>query len=265
MRRIDSTHSTWLFDTERMRFCRSRGLDPSSITARQRVAAVLRARDRSLRAAFTVALNADHTRLLRVREEPEPTKDLDLHRRARIVAISSHRVIRRTRVRSAECSTLLLHLLRRRLLRSRGAARGIEPGAARGRRRRPTARCSSSPAPGRARRACSRTASPSSSPSKRVSPFGLAAITFTNKAAGEMKERVAELVGPVARAHVGVDVPLDVRAHPAPRSAGARDTARRSRSTTRPTPSASSTTCGATSTWIPSASRPGACTRRSRR
>jgi len=34
---------------------------------------------------------------------------------------------------------------------------------------------------------------------RRVSPFGLAAITFTNKAAGEMKERVAELVGPVAQ------------------------------------------------------------------
>jgi hypothetical protein len=86
MRRIDSTHSTWMFDTERMRFCRlPRGVDPSSITLEsewQRYFGL----EIDAAGAFTVALNADHTRLLRAwREEPEPapgepepTKELEL-------------------------------------------------------------------------------------------------------------------------------------------------------------------------------------------
>ena len=39
---------------------------------------------------------------------------------------------------------------------------------------------------------------------KRVSPFGLLAITFTNKAAGEMKERVARARRPGRAPDVGV-------------------------------------------------------------
>ncbi len=50
-----------------------------------------------------------------------------------------------------------------------------------------------------------------------VRPNEILAITFTNKAAGEMKERVERAVGPVARRDLDHDLPCCVRPHSAPR------------------------------------------------
>ena len=87
MQRIDSTHSTWWFDTEVMRFCRlPKGVVPAQ-PALEREWLPYFGLDLDASGAFTVALNPDHTRLLRAYreevpevpvEEAEPTTELHL-------------------------------------------------------------------------------------------------------------------------------------------------------------------------------------------
>jgi hypothetical protein len=66
MERIDSTHSTWIFDTERMRFRRlPKGVDPATPSLESDWQPYFALDIDPKSGAFTVALNEDRTRLLR--------------------------------------------------------------------------------------------------------------------------------------------------------------------------------------------------------
>ena len=71
-------------------------------------------------------------------------------------------------------------------------------------------------------------------------PWGILAITFTNKAAGRDAHPGGRTGRPARREDVGLHLPLGLPAHPAHQRRPARATARPSRSTTTPTPAASS-------------------------
>lgn len=79
VRRIDSAHSTWLFDTDEQRFARlPKGVDPSSLALDGEWRPYF-GLEIETSGAFTVALNPERTKLLRAwREDPEPTAELEL-------------------------------------------------------------------------------------------------------------------------------------------------------------------------------------------
>ena len=79
MRRIESTHSIWLFDEERMVYCRlPKGVDTSSLPPERDWQPYFGIElERS--GAFTVALNPDRTKMMRAWREPaHPTTELEL-------------------------------------------------------------------------------------------------------------------------------------------------------------------------------------------
>jgi len=79
MRRIDSTHSIWLFDTERSRFRRlPKGADPAAPALEREWQEYFALDVDAESGSFTVALNPDRTRLLRAwsdRTHPSMTPD----------------------------------------------------------------------------------------------------------------------------------------------------------------------------------------------
>ena len=189
MRRIDSTHSTWLFDTERMRFCRlPRGVDPSSITLESEWQAYF-GLEIEAAGAFTVAL------------ERRPHAAAAGVARGAGADEGARAPARRLRLTSDRGGTSFLlrpeHAYDLGVITSDAILDGLNPV------QREAASAPDGPivviagaGSGKTRVLTHRIAFLIAE--KRASPFGLAAITFTNKAAGEMKARVGELVGPVA-------------------------------------------------------------------
>jgi hypothetical protein len=77
MQRIDSSHSIWLFDTERMRFRRlPKGADPAAPSLESDWEPYFALDIDPETGSFSVALNEDRTRLLRSWRE-ERSVDLD--------------------------------------------------------------------------------------------------------------------------------------------------------------------------------------------